>query len=184
MTFASGWIPTKWYLPVLMLSICVAAIAGGLVARNAVSAPTAKDNSTPRKEVRLERVTPEYWRVTFDNPPFNIFGPETIPQLNAVITQIETDPQVRVVVFDFVDKLARRIAKFDKRAIADIKRMVDASSLPANVEIGAGWAAFITSVQRPEAQKQVRHLMELGLQKNPDVEKRLADYTGTLEAVR
>jgi len=84
----------------------------------------------------------------------------------------------------FVDKLARRIAKFDKQAIADIKRMVDVASLPADAEIGAGWAAFITSVQRPEAQKQVKQLMEMGLQKNPDVEKRLADYTGTLEAVK
>jgi hypothetical protein len=55
--------------------------------------------------VRLERVTPEYWRVTFDNPPFNIFGPETIPQLSAVITQIEKDPRVRVVVFDSATRL-------------------------------------------------------------------------------
>jgi enoyl-CoA hydratase/carnithine racemase len=56
--------------------------------------------SQPRQEIKLERRTPEYWRVTFDNPPYNIFGPETIPQLNAVITQIEKDPQVKVVVFD------------------------------------------------------------------------------------
>jgi hypothetical protein len=83
-----------------MLSICCVAIAGGLVARKAASAPAAKDSAAPRQEVRLERRTPEYWRVTFDNPPFNIFGPETIPQLNAVITQIEKDSRVRVVVFD------------------------------------------------------------------------------------
>ena len=91
---------SKLHLPVLMLSICCVAIAGGLVARKAASAPAAKDSAAPRQEVRLERRTPEYWRVTFDNPPFNIFGPETIPQLNAVITQIEKDPRVRVVVFD------------------------------------------------------------------------------------
>jgi hypothetical protein len=191
---------SKLHLPVLMLSICCVAIAGGLVARKAASAPAAKDSAAPRQEVRLERRTPEYWRVTFDNPPFNIFGPETIPQLNAVITQIEKDPRVRVVVFDsavpgfflthydfippFVDALARRIARFDKQAIADIKRMVDVASLPSDAEIGAGWAAFITSVQRPEAQKQVTQLMGLGLQKNADVEKRLADYTGKLEAVK
>jgi hypothetical protein len=30
---------SKWYLPLLMLSICVVAIAGGLVARKAISAP-------------------------------------------------------------------------------------------------------------------------------------------------
>jgi enoyl-CoA hydratase/carnithine racemase len=41
-----------------------------------------------------------YRRVTLDNPPFNIFGPETIPELSAVITAIESDPMVKVVVFD------------------------------------------------------------------------------------
>jgi enoyl-CoA hydratase/carnithine racemase len=39
-------------------------------------------------------------RVTFDHPPLNIFGPETIPQLNETITALETDEQVKVVVFD------------------------------------------------------------------------------------
>src|SRR5271166_1771751 len=59
---------------------------------------TRTDGAT-KQEIRIERLTPEYWRVTLDNPPFNIFGPETIPQLNGVITQIETDPKVTVVVF-------------------------------------------------------------------------------------
>jgi len=61
--------------------------------------PGARTDAAPKQEIRLERLTPEYWRVTLDNPPFNIFGPETIPQLNSVIAQIETDPKVKVVVF-------------------------------------------------------------------------------------
>jgi enoyl-CoA hydratase/carnithine racemase len=44
--------------------------------------------------------SPSYWRVTFDHPPLNIFGPETIPQLNEIITALETDEHVKVVVFD------------------------------------------------------------------------------------
>jgi enoyl-CoA hydratase/carnithine racemase len=52
------------------------------------------------KQVHLERRTPSYWRVTFDNPPLNIFGPETIPQLNSVVTALENDSDVKVVVFD------------------------------------------------------------------------------------
>ena len=51
-------------------------------------------------QIHLERRLPSYWRVTFDHPPLNIFGPETIPQLNEIITAIETDEQVKVVVFD------------------------------------------------------------------------------------
>jgi enoyl-CoA hydratase/carnithine racemase len=52
------------------------------------------------RQVRLERRLPSYWRITFDHPPLNIFGPETIPQLDEVITALETDAQVKVVVFD------------------------------------------------------------------------------------
>ncbi|MGE7139623.1 enoyl-CoA hydratase/isomerase family protein [Luteibacter sp. NPDC031894] len=269
-------------------------------------------------QVRLTRVTPEYWRVTFHNPPYNIFGPVTIPQLNKIVSEIETDPRVRVVVFEsdvpdfflthydfvppltdttglprgatglpplpdmlvriskapvvsiamirgratgvgselslasdmrfasrekavlsqweigaglvpgggpmsrlprlmgrgralevlltgndidgptaerygyvnralpdaeldaFVDTMARRIARFDKQAIADIKRIVDESSLPSNEQIGAEWDGFIGSVQRAAAQRRVKQLMELGLQVKPDVEKRLPVYTGSL----
>ena len=276
------------------------------------------DTSVVRPEIRVERRTPAYWRVTIDNPPFNLFGPETIPQLNAVITQIEQDPRLKVVVFDsavpgfflthydfvpplsdttslapgptglpplpdmlvrlsrapvvsivsirgratgvgselalasdmrfasrekailsqwevgaglvpgggpmsrlprligrgralevlltgndidgalaerygyvnrsfpdaeldgFVDTLARRIARFDKQAIADIKYQVNGSTLPSNAEIGAEWTGFITSVGRPQAQRSVKQLMELGLQVNPDVETHLAEYTGKL----
>ena len=35
-----------------------------------------------------------------NHPPVNIFGPKTIPQLNEVITAIETDKELKVVVFD------------------------------------------------------------------------------------
>src|SRR3989441_10106594 len=52
------------------------------------------------REIRLARRSPTYWRVTFDHPPLNIFGPETIPQLNEIVTALETDEQVKVVVFD------------------------------------------------------------------------------------
>ncbi|WP_460140331.1 enoyl-CoA hydratase/isomerase family protein [Pseudomonas sp. S2_E01] len=270
------------------------------------------------QQIQLTRITPEYWRVTFHNPPYNIYGPETMPQLNEVVTALETDPQVKVVVFDsdvpgfflthydfvppltdttnlpngptglpplpdmlvrlskakvvsiasirgratgvgselalasdmrfasrekailsqweigaalvpgggpmarlprlmgrgralevlltgndidgelaerygyvnralpdaeldpFVDTMARRIARFDKQSISEIKRLVDASSLPPQEAIAAEWDGFIGSVQRPAAQQRIGQLMELGLQEKADVEIRLAHYTGTL----
>ncbi len=269
-------------------------------------------------QVRLTKVSAEYWRVTFHNPPYNIYGPKTMPQLNAVIAALESDAAVRVVVFDsdvpdfflthydfvppltdttnlpagptglpplpdmlvrlskapvvsiasirgratgvgselalasdmrfasrekavlsqweigaalvpgggpmarlprlmgrgralevlltgndidgdlaerygyvnralpdseldaFVDGMARRIAKFDKTSIGEIKRLVNANSLPPNDQIAAEWEGFIGSVMRPGAQQRIGQLMELGLQTNPDVEKRLAEYTGKL----
>jgi len=52
------------------------------------------------KLVFLTKESPVLWRVTLNNPPVNIFGPKTIPQLNEVISEIETDPQLKVVIFE------------------------------------------------------------------------------------
>jgi hypothetical protein len=57
------------------------------------------DTAHPRP-IRLERRSPSYWRVTFDHPPLNIFGPKTIPPSNEIITALDTDAHVKVVVFD------------------------------------------------------------------------------------
>ncbi|WP_164873781.1 enoyl-CoA hydratase/isomerase family protein [Mesorhizobium sp. M7A.F.Ce.TU.012.03.2.1] len=276
------------------------------------------DPGQEHAQIKVDKRTPAYWRITFDNPPFNIFGPETIPQMEKVVAAIESDPNLRVVVFDsdvpgfflthynftpplaestglpsgptglhplpdmlvriskspvvsialirgratgvgselalasdmrfasrqkailsqwevgaalvpgggpmarlprlmgrgralevllgsddingdlaeeygyvnrsfdddkldpFVDALAMRISGFDRQAIADTKRLVDFASLPSDPEIAAGWDAFITSVQRPAAQKKIGRLMEMGLQKDPDIEARLGHYTQTL----
>jgi enoyl-CoA hydratase/carnithine racemase len=248
------------------------------------------------QQIRLVRRSPAYWRVTIDHPPLNIFGPETIPQLDAVVTALETDEHVKVVVFDsavegfflthydflapleestsmpsgptglpplpdmlvrisraavvsiaairgratgvgselalacdmrfasrekaclsqwelgaglvpgggpmarlprligrgralevllgaddipgelaerygyvnrafpdaeldlFVDGLATRIASFDKQGIAEIKRLVNANSLPLNSDIASEWDAFLASVQRPAAQERIQKL--------------------------
>src|SRR6266581_3970679 len=56
--------------------------------------------TTTTKQILLTRRSPAYWRVTINHPPLNIFGPDTIPQLNGVITALETDEQIKVVVFD------------------------------------------------------------------------------------
>ncbi|MFB6458647.1 enoyl-CoA hydratase/isomerase family protein [Bradyrhizobium tunisiense] len=58
------------------------------------------ERSFATDEIRLERRLPTYWRVTFDMPPVNIFGPKHLPLLSDIVTAIETDPQVKVVVFD------------------------------------------------------------------------------------
>src|SRR5580698_678557 len=52
------------------------------------------------RQISLEQRSPAYWRVTFDHPPLNIFGPESIPQLEEIIKSLECDKNVKVVVFD------------------------------------------------------------------------------------
>src|SRR6266705_6204568 len=81
-------------------------------------------NVTNTRQIRFVRRTPSYWRVTFDNPPLNIFGPETIPQLNEIITALETDQDVKVVVFDSA------VAGFFMTHYDFLARPEDTTSLP------------------------------------------------------
>src|SRR5438876_5918113 len=83
---------------------------------------------------------------------------------------------------DFVDALATRIASFDKWAIANTKRLVNAASLPPDVEIAAGWDACMTSITRAAAQQRIRALLDRGFQKPGDVENRLGFSVGQLGA--
>ena len=81
---------------------------------------------------------------------------------------------------DFVTTLANRIGSFDKWAIANTKRLVNAS-LPPEVEIAAGWDACMISVVRPATQKRIKSLMARGFHKPGDVETRLGWYLGNPE---
>ena len=51
-------------------------------------------------QIGVTRRSPAYWRVTIDNPPINVMGPEMVRELQEVINALEADEHVRVVVFD------------------------------------------------------------------------------------
>jgi enoyl-CoA hydratase/carnithine racemase len=277
------------------------------------------DATKPTSQIRLTRRTPAYWRVTFENPPLNVMGPQMVREFTALIDTIEGDDDVRVVVFDsavdeyflnhsdfnariedmlalppgrtglppwpdflvrltrapvasialirgratgngseillscdmafaskekaiisqwevgvgmvagggpmarlphligrnramevlltsedirgeqaeaygyvnrtlpdaeldaYVDAIALRISRFDKWAIGQTKRLVNASLSP-DVELGAGWEACIASLGRPAAQAGIKALTDKGFQSPGDVENRLAFHLGQLPA--
>ena len=70
----------------------------------------------------------------------------------------------------FVDALAMRIASFDKKAIAETKRLVDIASLPSDADIRPEWEAFLAALSRPASQKRIKALMERGFHRPGDVE--------------
>jgi len=285
-----------------------------------MTAPTKSAQSSTNSKSAQLRVTQRstrYWRVTIDNPPLNVMGPEMVKQFQDVIDALEGDEQVRVVVFDsavdnyflnhsdftgkledltslppgptglppwpdflvrltrlpvasialirgratgngseitlacdmsfasrektiisqwevgvgmvagggpmarlpqligrnralevllssedikaeeaeaygyinralpddeldaYVEALATRIAQFDKWAIAQTKRLVN-TSLPPDVELGAGWEACISSLARPAAQNGIKALMARGFHKPGDVENRLGYHLGEI----
>jgi enoyl-CoA hydratase/carnithine racemase len=64
------------------------------------------DSSTKSSPIRLNRLSPAYWRVAFDNPPLNLMGPEFVLQLRDIVTALENDEQVKVIVFESLSKVS------------------------------------------------------------------------------
>ena len=50
-------------------------------------------------QFNTDRAYPGRWTVTFSNPPINMFVPTTIQELGALMSDLEADPSVKVVVF-------------------------------------------------------------------------------------
>jgi enoyl-CoA hydratase/carnithine racemase len=76
----------------------------------------------------------------------------------------------------FVDAFATRIASFDKWAISNTKRLVNAASLAPEVEMAAGWEACIQSVGRPSTQAKFKAFRALGWHAPGDAETHLGSY--------
>jgi enoyl-CoA hydratase/carnithine racemase len=51
----------------------------------------------------IERPGTGVWTATFSNPPFNLLDPATITELQALVSEIETDDSVKVLVFQAAD---------------------------------------------------------------------------------
>ena len=61
---------------------------------------TTQPATTTAEQLRLNRQTPACWRVTIDNPPINVMGPEMVRQFQHIIDAIESSPDLKVVIFD------------------------------------------------------------------------------------
>src|ERR1700722_10825117 len=49
-------------------------------------------------QFNIDRTYPGLWTITFSNPPINIFVPTTIVELGTLMTDLDADPSVKVVV--------------------------------------------------------------------------------------
>src|SRR6266404_3093961 len=86
--------------PLVFASTDAVHVAAAPATSQALHEDASMIRTTMRKRIVLTRRSPAYWRVTLDHPPLNIFGPETIPELNEIITALEADDHLKVVVFD------------------------------------------------------------------------------------
>jgi hypothetical protein len=103
---------------------------------------TTVNPPTKPAQIRLTRRSPAYWRVTIDNPPINVMGPEMVQQFQEVINALEADEHVRVVVFDSaVDDYFLNHSDF-------LAKLEDLTALPAGPTGLPPWPDFLVRLTR------------------------------------
>ena len=80
----------------------------------------------------------------------------------------------------FVDTLARRIASFDRRAVAAAKNLVNQVSLPSADRLLDALNSFQIALMWTETQQRIDTLLKRGLQQDSDFERRWPAVLGTL----
>ena len=89
------------------------------------------------KQLRVSRKSPAYWRVTIDNPPINVMGPQMVREFQELIDALESDEHVRVVVFDSaVDNYFLNHSDFTAK-------LEDLTSMPAGPTGLPPWPDFL-----------------------------------------
>ena len=83
----------------------------------------------PATQFQVNRISPADWRVTFGNPPINLVDPDTVVQLQDLVTQMEGASELRVVVFDSADP-DFFMARFDVARAAGMPTTPGPSGLP------------------------------------------------------
>jgi enoyl-CoA hydratase/carnithine racemase len=63
------------------------------------SSATQRSSELADAQFKIDRSQPGRWTITFSNPPINMFLATTIVELGALMSEIEADPSVKVVVF-------------------------------------------------------------------------------------
>src|ERR1700722_3386079 len=103
---------------------------------------TTTNASMKPDQLRLTRQSPAYWRVTIDNPPINVMGPEMVRQFQEVINALEADENVRVVVFDSaVDDYFLNHSDF-------LAKLDDLTALPPGPTGLPAWPDFLVRLTR------------------------------------
>jgi enoyl-CoA hydratase/carnithine racemase len=99
-------------------------------------------------QIKLTRPSPRYWRITFDNPPLNLMGPEFVLESREIITTLESDEELRVVVFDSsVEGFFLNHSDFN----AKIKDLTDIPQGPTGLE---AWPDILVRPRLPSAAEQ------------------------------
>ena len=113
-----------------------------------------------------------------------LLGGDDVPATRAAeygyVNRLVPDDEIE----DVTDAFARRIATFDRAAVAGIKKLVDVATLPADDEFAPGLAAYFATAGRAENRPFGRLLLENGLQRPDGIEADLGAAIGRLRQAR
>ena len=98
--------------------------------------------TTEKAQIWVTRSSAAYWRITFDNPPLNVMGPQFVRELRKIIADVEADEEVKVLVFDSaVERFFLNHSDF----FADMK---DLTSLPQGPTGLEAWPDILVRLTR------------------------------------
>ncbi|WLW57635.1 enoyl-CoA hydratase/isomerase family protein [Streptomyces sp. YU58] len=101
--------------------------------------------SEQQSTIHYERTSPQIAKITFANPPVNLIVGETVLRLIEIVTELATDPDIQVVLFDSAtpDFFYNH---FDLAAAADFPAPEDPDAVPAwtNLVLELSKAPYVT----------------------------------------
>jgi enoyl-CoA hydratase/carnithine racemase len=113
--------------------------------------------------------------ITLGGQDFDAATAERYGYVNRALPDAELD--------DWVDRLARRIAGFDRRSVAVTKRIInERAGLAAPADLQASQDVFFETAAWPETQAKIQKATAAGLQRRGDLEHRLGDHLESLSA--
>jgi enoyl-CoA hydratase/carnithine racemase len=93
-------------------------------------------------QIRLTRASNASWRVAFDNPPLNLMGPQFVREMKEIISAIEANEELKVVVFESaVDGFFLNHSDFN----ADMKDLTSIPQGPTGLE---AWPDILVRITR------------------------------------
>lgn len=90
--------------------------------------------SAKANQFNVKTILPAYWCITFNNPPLNLVNPETILELQEIVGLLESDPDLRVVVFDS-EHPDFFMARYDLSRAAETPVQPGPTGLPAWIDL-------------------------------------------------
>ena len=76
----------------------------------------------------------------------------------------------------YVDRLATRIASFDQKPLAEVKALINRSTLPSDADLIGGQEAFRTAQTWPEARDRIGRFLKQGMQQRNELEYNLGEH--------